>query len=201
MSICFVSEDMVKVQWKHSDEFVEASSNTNPFIAAYTTAQARLKLYSYLEQLGERVLYFDTDSVIYFTRPGEQQLSTGEFLGDLTDELSEYGNNATISEFVSAGPKNYAFTVVNRVSGEQLGGCCKVKGLTLNASNSATVNFDKMKEMVTQDREQEVVVPSKHIVRTKDHKVITLNENKKWRVVYNKRQIQSDLSTLPWGYK
>jgi hypothetical protein len=40
-------------------------------IAAYTRAQARLKLYSYLEQLGPRVLYADTDSVVYTSRPGE----------------------------------------------------------------------------------------------------------------------------------
>ena len=32
--------------------------NTN--ISAYVTSQARLKLYTYLERLQERVLYFDT---------------------------------------------------------------------------------------------------------------------------------------------
>jgi hypothetical protein len=37
-------------------------------IAAYTTAQARLKLYSYLEPLGPSALYADTDSVVYASR-------------------------------------------------------------------------------------------------------------------------------------
>ena len=44
--------------------FVTAScshrSFANVIIAAYTTAQARLKLYSYLERLDRRVLYYDT---------------------------------------------------------------------------------------------------------------------------------------------
>jgi len=42
------------------DEFLQPLSNTSPMIAAFVTAQARLKLYTYLEQLQERVLYFDT---------------------------------------------------------------------------------------------------------------------------------------------
>jgi len=39
------------------DEFLELLKNTNIIIASYVTAQARLKLYSYLEILQERVLY------------------------------------------------------------------------------------------------------------------------------------------------
>lgn len=37
----------------------------NIFIAAFTTSLARLKLYEVLDVLQERVLYYDTDSVIY----------------------------------------------------------------------------------------------------------------------------------------
>jgi hypothetical protein len=50
------------------------------------SAQARLKLYSYLEQLGPRALYADTDSVVYTSRPGEWKPELGDYLGDLTDE-------------------------------------------------------------------------------------------------------------------
>src|SRR5271170_7216804 len=116
-SVCFPHEEVAQVQWNHVEEFIEPGSVANPFIAAYTTAQARLKLYSYLEKLGERVLYFDTDSVIYVTKPGQELLPTGSFLGELTDELEEYGSGASIHEFVSGGPKNYAYTVVNSAGG------------------------------------------------------------------------------------
>src|SRR5271170_1878224 len=202
VSICFPSEELVQLQWRHSEEFIEATATSNPFIAAYTTAQARLKLYESLEKLDDRVLYFDTDSIIYKTKPGQEQLPTGKFLGDLTDELSEYGPDASIDEFVSAGPKNYAYTVVN-ARGEKVGSCCKVKGISLNAKNATAVNFETMRQLVT-DPEREtsaIVLKENRIARTKEHRVVTRPETKTWRVVYNKRQLQPDLTTLPWGYK
>jgi hypothetical protein len=50
--INFVSDEMVEMRYQYKEEFVEEFGRTNVVIAAYTTAQARLKLYSYLEQLG-----------------------------------------------------------------------------------------------------------------------------------------------------
>jgi G:T-mismatch repair DNA endonuclease (very short patch repair protein) len=198
--MCFPSDSMVQVQWRYSDDFVEASSNTNPFIAAYTTAHARLKLYSYLELLGKRVLYFDTDSVIYVTRPGEKTLPRGVMLGELTNELESYGLGAYMIEFVSGGPKNYAYIVVNS-DGEIIGWCCKVKGITMNATNSALVNFESMKNIVTSDPNHSILLKEMRISRTKDHKVVTTEQQKTFRAVYTKRQLQPDLTTLPWGYK
>jgi hypothetical protein len=68
-------------------------------------------LYSFLEKVGERVLYYDTDSIIYISREGEYDPPTGNFIGDMTDELEEYGCGSYITEFVCGGPKNYAFKV------------------------------------------------------------------------------------------
>jgi hypothetical protein len=68
--ILFVS-CVLSFRLSYKEEFVEESGRTNVVIAAYTRAQARLKLYSYLEQLGPRVLYADTDSVVYTSRPVE----------------------------------------------------------------------------------------------------------------------------------
>lgn len=78
---------------------------TSVTIASYVTATARLKLYSYLEQLKERVLYFDTDSIIFVEWPGAISPPLGDFLGDLKDELAEYGPGSFIDSFVSGGPK------------------------------------------------------------------------------------------------
>ena len=74
------------------------------FIVAFTTSQARLKLYGALETLKERVLYYNTDSVIYRWKPGQVDLPLGEFLGEFTDEVS----GDPIVEFVSGGAKNYS---------------------------------------------------------------------------------------------
>ena len=59
------------------EEEVIPSNKTNIFIAAFTTAWARLELYKYLEQLKEQVLYFDTDSIIYLGLEGLLQVETG----------------------------------------------------------------------------------------------------------------------------
>jgi hypothetical protein len=92
------------MRYQYKEEFVEESGRTNVVIAAYTTctAQARLKLYSYLEQLGPRALYADIDSVVYTSRP-----ELGDYLGDLTDEVPDN----RIIEFVTSGPKNNAYKI------------------------------------------------------------------------------------------
>jgi hypothetical protein len=58
-------------------------------------------------------------------------VETGDYLGDLTDELEEFGSGSYIEEFVSDGPKNYAFTVFCPAA-EKRKSKCKVKGITLN---------------------------------------------------------------------
>ena len=97
----FINDELIEVHFENVDEFVEADGKTTVVIAAFTTAHARLKLYSVLEQLERRVLYFDTDSVIYVSEDGEWEPPTGSYLGELTDEL-EGGH---ITTFVSGGQK------------------------------------------------------------------------------------------------
>ena len=41
-------------------EFEEDSGNTNVVVAAFTTAEARLKLLDTMEKIGDRCLYTDT---------------------------------------------------------------------------------------------------------------------------------------------
>ena len=62
-SINLVSDNVVAVTSTMDDDFVEIMGNTNPVIAAYVTAQARLKLYGYIENLKDRLLYFDSKFV------------------------------------------------------------------------------------------------------------------------------------------
>ena len=64
MSIKAVSEEMTRLQCV-LDDFLETSGRIIVVISAYTTTQARLKLYTYLEKLGERTLYADTYSVLH----------------------------------------------------------------------------------------------------------------------------------------
>ena len=83
-----VSDNMVEVQYKSVGDFEEPNSKANVVVAAFTTAYARLKLYDLLDMLQEHVLYYDTDSVIYVSKPGEPEPPLGNYLDDLTDELA-----------------------------------------------------------------------------------------------------------------
>ena len=124
----------------NNNDFIETSARTNVIIALYTTEQARLKLYCYLKLLEKRVLYCDTDSVVFFTKPGDWEPELGDYLGDLTNEVP--GN--TITAFVTGGPKNYAFKLAYPdKKGQQ--SFCKVRGITLNFKNSIDINFNSQR--------------------------------------------------------
>ena len=96
----------------HEEDFIEPGIRTNVIIAAFTTASARLKLYAILDKLGECVLYYDTDSVMFTCKEGDWVPPQEDYLGELTNELAE---GEYIIKFVSGGPKNYAYKTSNSV--------------------------------------------------------------------------------------
>ena len=107
-----LNEDLVIIEHTNSKEFEEMDRKTNVIIAAFCTSYARLKLWKVLHALDNRVLYHDTDSVIFTTLPHQVNPPTGKFLGELTDELAckEVGCSGCaeghwIVEFVSCGAK------------------------------------------------------------------------------------------------
>ena len=122
--------DTYHLQWHYIVALFKLSA-TNFFIAAFTTCQARLKLYESLEILKDRVLYYDTDSAVYKWKPGESEIALGDYLGDMTNELEE---GDYIVEFISAGAKNYGYVTAKGKS------CVKVKGFPLNVRGMAQLN-------------------------------------------------------------
>ena len=101
-----IDDQTLELTYENREEDIELALNTNIFIAAFTTCWARLELYKALDLLGARVLYCDTDSVIYVYVPGLPDIPYGEMLGQWKNELED-GDYAL--EFVSAGPKNYGY--------------------------------------------------------------------------------------------
>lgn len=90
------SEEVVALQWDLKENFVAQDCSTNIFVAAFTTAWARIKLYSEMDKLGRDVIYHDTDSIVYASN-GENDPPLGNYLGEFTDEL----NGDVITTFVS----------------------------------------------------------------------------------------------------
>lgn len=132
-----INQEMVEVFHTYQEDTIPVQSNTNIFITAFTTAYARLKLYDALGSLQERVLYMDTDSVIYTIKPGERDIPVGNYLGEYTSEL-DAGDH--IVEFVAAGSKNYAYVTKNGKHS------CKIRGFTLNVRGQNILNFGFMRE-------------------------------------------------------
>ena len=94
------------------------------------SAYACLKLWKIMNQLGRRVMYHDTDSVIYTSYLGQWKPPIGKYLGNLANELTCHHIRCPgcsmghwIVEFVSCGAKNYAY----RLNTGQV--MCKVRGL------------------------------------------------------------------------
>ncbi|KAG8238191.1 hypothetical protein J437_LFUL014067 [Ladona fulva] len=99
--VVLVNDEAIFACWNEREESLKTLPTTNIMIACYTTCHARLVLYDYLRKLDRRVLYFDTDSVIFTECPGEWSPAIGDYLGDMTDEVEQYGEDCWISEFVS----------------------------------------------------------------------------------------------------
>lgn len=162
----------------------------NIFVAAFTTCWARLRLYEALELLGQRVVYFDTDSVIFIEdeRLDQPQPVLGDYLGDFISELKV---DDFIMEFVSAGPKNYGYQTFKGKTE------CKVKGFRLNAEGVEQLNYKLMRNNVIEEIKhpldkprQHQVVRSFNIVRnTKDFSLETRPEYKQYQLVYDKRVV------------
>ena len=134
----FVSDEVIEIHYENNESFIAPNSKTNVVIAAFTTAYSRLKLYDVLDQLQERALYYDTDSVIFVSKPGDSLPLTGPYLGELTDALKgDY-----ITTFISSGPENYCYrTNSNKVE-------TKIRGITLNCTARQNVNFEVIRGLV-----------------------------------------------------
>ena len=193
------SEDVTEVVTTTAEDECERSLKTNVFVVAFTTSLARLKLYEALDFLGDRALYYDTDSVIYKTKPGQEKLPLGTYLGQFIDELG----GDSIVEFCSGGAKNYGYlTKKGKVE-------CKVRGFTLNYEtlqilNNYTMPDNILKELdhpMQQRREMAITIPD-FFARDQTTKKIKLTERvKKYGSVFDKRVIDpATRVSTPYGY-
>jgi hypothetical protein len=164
--------------------------STSIAIASSVTASATMRLYKELRLLKQRVLYCDTDSVIYEHDPNKYNIPDGEFLGEWECET----DGLPITEFVSTGPKSYAYKVKGKVKD------CKMKGITLNWENSKDINFDTLKQLVDCDKEK---LSTKQNIRFEKHKekgITTFNMTKDIKFTMDKREVNG-YWTYPFGYE
>ena len=188
----FINDDMVQMTYNFKDQFVDNSKNTNVYIACFTTSHARLMLYNKLDCLNEKVLYFDTDSIIYVD-DGTKNVKTGDLLGDMTDELSGKG----ITYFVSTGPKSYGFKYGDNDEKSA------IKGFTLSHKNSSILNHNSMSKIAKKQIREITIVKENKITR-KNREIVNEYCEKVFKFGYDKRVIkkinEDHIDTLPYGY-
>ena len=199
--VSVVNDQMVEVHYQYQDEDIPVSPNLNIFVACFTTCWARLRLYAALEQLQQRVLYYDTDSVIYYTSERQDDPDLGDYLGDFTSELDK---DDYILEFVSGGPKNYGYQTQNgHVE-------CKVRGFRLNSEGKSQLNYEVMKNNVIDELQKPLLRPREttvynthHIVRNPHkYQLYTFSQKKDYKLVYDKRVLDPvTFQTYPYGYQ
>lgn len=193
-----INQNLMYVSYDYQDNSVIPTPTSNCVIAAYTTAHARLHLYKYLQKLDKRVLYCDTDSIIFISREGEWEPKCGKFLGDWTDELSKFDEGSYITSFVSGGPKFYAYLVDE--PNNKVTEICKVKGITLNFGNQKLINYHSVRKLITSSSDKSIILTYDAIRRTEFHRVVTKSEKKTTKVCSTKRRNTEMYKSVPFGY-
>ena len=195
--VSVINDDMIEVHYQYQDQDIPVSPNLNIFVACFTTCWARLRLYAALEQLQERVLYYDTDSIMYLQEEGQPNPILGDYLGEFTSELDD---DDYIVEFVPGGPKNYGFTTKKG----------KVRGFRLDSEGKTQLNYNVMRQNVLDEIQkpqkeprQTQVVKTHQIVRDPTHyKLFTFPDYKRYQLVYDKRVVDPvTFHTYPYGYQ
>ncbi|CAG2200579.1 unnamed protein product [Mytilus edulis] len=202
ISTMILDEDIVLTEYKNKEEYSKPNPSVNVYIALFTTAHARLKLYELLDILQERVLYMDTDSCIYNDDGSEAckkiESMMGNKLGDLTDEIVSKHNANHIKQFISAGPKDYSM----KLDTEKLVSCCK--GFRLNAEVEEKITLDKKIKIVTDENEKYETVKYDNIKIGKDNQLKTVKQVKAYDYMFDKRMVYCEnenlIRSFPYGY-
>ncbi|XP_015793693.1 uncharacterized protein LOC107370221 [Tetranychus urticae] len=199
------NQDTIIVQHKFNEESIEKVNpgKTNIAVASFVTAYARLELFRLLQLIENhregRVLYFDTDSVVFIERDGDPEIKCGDYLGELTDEI-EPGWICT--QFVTLGPKNYGYESTGP-NGE-VKATIKVKGIKLTAAALDIITIERLVSMISnyiEGQQDEVLIQQSNITSNKfTHVVRTRCFEKIYRAVSEKRRIDGN-NTRPYGYK
>jgi hypothetical protein len=198
-----VNDNMIEVTYTTPAELTQPHAFVNHAVASFVTSYARLHLYSFMEKLGENLLYADTDSVVFITGPGMPDLPTGPCLGEMSCEIySTHKVHDSIKSFVTVGPKSYGYQLKDNPNIQ----CVKCKGITLNYNTCKQINMDYMVKLVTCDgaRHDRTVVSYENQMKRnrKKVKIESVNMTKSFGFTFDKRLVDAETyRTTPIGYK
>jgi hypothetical protein len=189
------------------EEVVQPLSHTSIVHAMFITAYGRMKLYHELRKVGlGRLLYSDTDSILYVRKRDTYDIPLGSGPGKWTNALQdEFGVGVSGSKFVATGAKSYAVDVVT-ANGELVDVHLKCKGITQDDSTGKQLNFNRLLDIIhqymgTKDNVDPIIIKREQILRTKLFQVYSKLTHKRLNVTLGKRTINHGSSiTLPYGH-
>ncbi len=195
LSLAFLNDTTVYASYETKDEFARQNYNTNIYIACFTTAWARLRLYDIIDRLGKNVCYMDTDSVVYIEDESNiafREQYIGDSLGEWTDELD--GNY--IDFWACAQSKDYGY-IMN--DGKYVG---KVKGFRVTAETEHKMNHQSRIGLVKGSIANVDIQYSQFTI--KNSQIFTQHLVKQWGFQFDKRRIikinENEIDTIPYGY-
>jgi len=124
----------VVIEYEKKNAVSRGDSSKNDHIAAFITAYGRIMLNRLVQELGENVLYTDTDSAFY-NKIEMVPFNTGYKIGDLELELKD-GRC-----WVGLGRKSYSYYKGNDI-------VCKQKGISLKKSLVPLFSPEKFKQLL-----------------------------------------------------
>lgn len=194
---------LTQSKFKDNDNANINPGKTNIAVASFVTAYARLELFRLIQNIESqregRVLYFDTDSVVFIERDGDPEVKCGDYLGELTDEIPQ---NFICDTFVTLGPKNYGYEIFNPTTNERKA-TIKVKGIKLTSAALDLISIEQLVSMAndySNGVHQQLNIKQSNIISDKfTHIVKTRNFEKIYRAVSEKRKLFGN-NTRPYGY-
>jgi hypothetical protein len=203
-----LTENCVMVTYAAREGYNEGNGTSNLAIASFTTSHARLRLLTMMRKLGSRLIYYDTDSVIYVSRPGDWEPERSSFLGGWDSQLEP--GESHIVRFVSLGPKVYSYeTDTGRIE-------MKCKGLSQNAYTEDILEWKETEKRFSKtgnkmdpqlfrnllknpEKNQTVFYPDSLKRDGKSQRINSFTAMKSLRLVYDKRVLLPDFTTRPYG--
>jgi len=133
-----VQEGKYKVRVEKNDFSILPNGRYNIFIAAAVTSHARCILHRQMIRVGpERILYCDTDSLVFLHENGKQFVGQG--LGQWTDEYP----TQKIVRFYAVAPKAYMIELDNHDE------IIKSKGCILTMENKEKMTSQSFRQLLT----------------------------------------------------
>ena len=120
---------------------------------------------------------------------------------------SELKQTEYIVEFVSGGPKNYAYRIIDTKDNvKQWKTLCKVRGITLNYTASQLVSFNVIRDKILHhESDRVVIVHTENKIKLKKKlgaavSIITEPEDKRYRISFIKIRDLNGNNYVPFGY-